>query len=220
MEIWKTIPNYEDYQVSNLGNVKSLKWYKGTSERIIVSSKSSNGYLLVKLCENKKCKTFSVHQLVAVAFLGHTPDGTNKIVIDHINGNKMDNRVENLQLITNRENGTKDRKGYSSKHAGVGWDKDASRWRARIQYKGRLIYLGLFEDETEAKEIYQKALFQLKIGEDLNSLYPKYKNKSSQYAGVHFDKKRQKWCARKKDKYIGRYNSEIEAFEACLNYQI
>ena len=60
----------------------------------------------------KKC--MSIHQLVAMSFLGHSPDGTHKVVVDHVNDDKIDNRVKNLQLLSNRENCNKrDSKGKS-----------------------------------------------------------------------------------------------------------
>ena len=96
-EIWKSIPGYEGlYEVSNLGNVKSL-----IRNRILNPSKEC-GYLKTTL-SNKTKKKFAVHQLVAMAFLNHIPCG-HKLVIDHKNENKLDNRSVNLQIVTNKQN--------------------------------------------------------------------------------------------------------------------
>tara|TARA_R110000803_G_scaffold27719_2_gene64600 strand:- start:325 stop:702 length:378 start_codon:yes stop_codon:yes gene_type:complete len=112
-EIFKDIPNYEGcYQVSNLGRVKSLKRLvkhpsgslKVVNSRILKLINHGQGYMMVNLNRKNKSKTMKVHQLVAMAFLGHTPMGFNGLIIDHINGIKEDNRLKNLQRITQKEN--------------------------------------------------------------------------------------------------------------------
>ena len=95
MEIWKNVKGFEDYEVSELGNVKSLKLGK---ERILKNSIDKKGYYKVNLSNKGKTKTFKVHKLVAMAFLNHKPCGY-KIVVDHIDNNPLNNNVENLQLI-------------------------------------------------------------------------------------------------------------------------
>ena len=154
-EIWKDIPDYEGmYQVSNLGNVKSLKWNK---ERILKATISSRGYKMVHITNNFKSKGFSVHQLVAMAFINHTPCG-HKLVIDHINENKIDNRLENLQIITNRYNISKSYKNKSSKYTGVCFDKNRNKWISTIKINGKQKNLGRFKTEEEAHKIYQLKL--------------------------------------------------------------
>jgi hypothetical protein len=173
-EIWKDIPEYEGlYQVSNLGRVKSLpkEWIvgKGTIRRhngkILKSYAKPYGYLQVCLSKNKikksSSKTYSVHQLVAIAFLDHNPKG-NELVIDHINNNKLDNRVENLQIVTHRYNVYKTQGKYSSQYKGVCvcLYKGRKKWRAQIKISGKRTHLGYFTDEYEAHLAYQNALKQ------------------------------------------------------------
>ena len=102
-----------------MGNVKS---FKGKTERILKANKNSAGYLGVVLYKYNKMKTLTVHKLVAMLFLNHIPDGHN-ICVDHRNNIPTDNRVGNLQLISHRENISKDKKDGSSKYTGVCWDK-------------------------------------------------------------------------------------------------
>ena len=165
MEEWKDIPEYEGlYQISNLGRVKSLKRKadNGTNirtvkEKILKQSPfSGSDYLRVGLTKNGKIKTKRVHQLVAIAFLGHNPK-QNKIVVDHINNDKSDNRLENLQLLTQRQNVNKDVKS-SSKYDGVCWYQPYNKWLARIGFGYNRKFLGYFESEIDAHNAYQKAL--------------------------------------------------------------
>jgi hypothetical protein len=168
-EIFKDIPNYEGfYQVSNMGNVKSIPRLNDngkrkciSKERILKHCKDIGGYYQVGLHKESKVKTINIHILVAMVFLGHTPDGTHKIVVDHINNIKTDNRVENLQLISNRENCSKDKKNGSSQYTGVYWDKNLKKWKACIYTDGKLKHLGLFTDEYEAHLEYQRALNEI-----------------------------------------------------------
>ena len=99
MEIWKDIKDYEGlYQVSNLGRVKSLKYGK---EKILKSCKLNNGYLIVNLHKEGKQKHYYIHRLVATAFI---PNPDNLSQVNHINEDKTDNRVENLEWCDNKYN--------------------------------------------------------------------------------------------------------------------
>ena len=154
-EIFKDVIGFEGvYQVSNLGNVKSLKYGK---ERILKVGTSGDGYSMVVLSKNKKQYNKKVHQLVAMAFLNHEPNGM-ALVVDHKNNIKTDNRVENLQIITHRKNSSKDRKNKSSKYTGVSWNKHSNKWRSQIYINGKYKYLGLFINEYEAHLAYQNEL--------------------------------------------------------------
>lgn len=110
MEIWKDIKGYEGkYQVSNYGNVKSLPRTRKAKfnsvsykQEIILKPKTANnGYLLVNLYIESKRVMFSIHRLVALTFIDNP---NNYPVINHKNGIKTDNRVENLEWCTQSHN--------------------------------------------------------------------------------------------------------------------
>ncbi len=159
MEIFKEIKGYEGlYEVSNTGKVKSLKRKNRLNERLLKIHLSTGGYPQVLLTKHGKSKTYQVHQLMAIAFLNHIPNG-NKTVVDHIDNVKTNNKLENLQLITHRINSSKDtfRKKKTSKYIGVNWDEKRKKWRASKRINGKKTYLGMFKTEIDAYEAYLKA---------------------------------------------------------------
>lgn len=230
-EVWKDIHGYEGYyQVSNFGRARSLdrtvefsdgrkRFYKGK----MLSPRMRDGYKYVTLTMRDRKKTFKFSQLVAMAFLGHKPNG-NTLVVDHINGNRSDDRVDNLRVVTNRANTTtcfrSDNGTFSSEYVGVHWDIKSLKWRSSIHYDGINIHLGLFDNEIDASDAYQKALSKIKNGSfNPNDYKPKY---SSKYKGVDFKKASNKWRARinikGSQKHLGLFNTEIEATQAFNEY--
>lgn len=156
MEIFKDIKGYEGlYKISNLGRVKSLKWNK---EKILKGAFDYQGYMLVSLSKEGVQKTHKVHPMVAESFLGHKRDGTHKVVVDHIDGDNKNNKLSNLQLISNRENCSKDKSGFTSEYTGVSWHTTGKKWVAQIDINGKRTYLGLFTKEEDASEAYQRKL--------------------------------------------------------------
>ena len=110
-EEWRDICGYEGiYQVSSYGRIKSLSRLNGgehnrhlTKKKIIKCKPNQNGYLRVNLHSNGKLRQFAIHRLVGLAFI---PLVAGKYYIDHINGIRVDNRVENLRWCTHHENDT------------------------------------------------------------------------------------------------------------------
>ncbi len=167
-EVWKDVIGYEGfYQVSNFGRVKSL-------DRIIVRSDGQSqpvkekikdlkddgrGYLQVGLCSNNYCRSKKVHRLVALAFLNANACGM-EVVVNHIDGDKKNNNLRNLELVSQRQNTSmyQDKKKTSSIHTGVSWCKANKKWSAIIKIKGRGKYLGYFKNEIDAANAYQLAL--------------------------------------------------------------
>lgn len=169
-EIFKDIPNYEGlYQASNLGNIKSLpriKTYSNgnshiTKEIIMKLSNDGKGYLTTGLNKNSIAKSFRVHQLIAITFLNHNPS-SRKLVVDHINNIRDDNRLENIQVITQRKNASKDKNKGTSKYVGVHWCKRNRKWVSIIRLNGIKNYLGSYKIEYDAYLAYQEALNNIK----------------------------------------------------------
>lgn len=143
-EEWVFLNKY-GISVSNLGRVSR-------ENHIVGSHSNKQGYESIS-CNSKR---IYVHQLVAIAFLNHKPNGMTKVV-DHINGNVSDNRVENLRVVSIRENANNRHHSKSSKFVGVNWHKRSKKWQSKIKYQGKQYTLGMFDDEKEAALAYQSA---------------------------------------------------------------
>ena len=150
MEIWKDIVWYEWlYQVSNLGNVKSLNYKRTKQEKLLKLVKHSNWYIQVCLSKNKKIFNQYVHILVWENFL-YKDD--NKKEINHKNWNKHDNTLENLEWVTKSENCLhkfrvlwyKNKKFYKIKWL---WNKNS---RKIIQYDKNLNKINVYSNITLA----------------------------------------------------------------------
>lgn len=157
-EIWKTIPDFEDYQASDLGRIKSLKMGR---EKIMNIWPNKRDYYVVRISNKFGQRLIKVHQLVAMAFLEHKPDGTQKLVVNHIDFNRYNNRADNLEVVTHRENCNKKHLPSSSKYIGVSWYKNYNKWESTIFINGKNKRLGYFNTEIEASNAYQKALKEL-----------------------------------------------------------
>lgn len=120
-EIWKTVVTpdeiYESYEVSNLGRIKSLGNNKTRKEKILKQRKNKYGYFCVNLYKNNKTKNYTVHRLVAMAFI---PNVMNYGCIDHRDTNRKNNNISNLIWCTHKQNSnnelSKKKMSESKKH--------------------------------------------------------------------------------------------------------
>ena len=159
MEIYKDIPNYEGYKLSNLDNVKSRK--RGF-EKVLKGYRTPKGYLNYSLYKDGKLSTLSLHVIKAMVYMDFVPCGL-KLIVDHIDEDKSNNDLSNLQIITNRQNMGKYFKTIptSSKYTGVSWDKNSGKWSSQITIGNKLKHLGLYFNESNANLAYQYALKEL-----------------------------------------------------------
>ena len=91
-ENWKAIEGYENYEISDHGNVKNIK-----TNRMLKLNIDSNGYHQVSLCNNGKQTNLKIHRLVAEAFLENPDD---KLCVDHIDRDKLNNHISNLNMCS------------------------------------------------------------------------------------------------------------------------
>lgn len=96
MEEWKIYPELSNYEVSNLGRVRNIK-----TKRILSKNIDKDGYFYVGLYQNKKKYCRHIHRMVALTFISN-PD--NLPIVDHINQDKQDNKINNLRWVTHKGN--------------------------------------------------------------------------------------------------------------------
>jgi hypothetical protein len=102
MEFWRNIIGYEGlYQISTLGNVKSLGNEFSKKERLLKQKLDRNGYKSISLCKNGQSKYFSIHRLVAIHFLNRKDPSLH---VNHRDGIKTNNNLHNLEWVTRSEN--------------------------------------------------------------------------------------------------------------------
>jgi len=169
-EVWKGVKDFEGYyHISTFGNIKSLdREYLMVRNNCIAIKKGTtlkpylngNGRLDIDLRVNGERKTMALSQVMAITFMNHVPCGLDTVV-DHIDNNPLNNRLDNLQLITNRKNCSKDRKNKTSNFTGVHWDKDRNKWKSSIRIENKEVFLGRYDNEEYASIAYQNKLATL-----------------------------------------------------------
>ena len=145
-----TIVDAEDYEWLN-----NWKWHV-LKERYTCYAYRSQ---YTGMVEGKvKLKTIFMHRLIM--------DCPDKMVVDHRNGDGLDNRKCNLRVVTRRQNGQNRRDNSSSKYPGVSWHKGTQKWGAYIQINNKKKHLGVFKEERDAAKAYELACREL-VGEEL-----------------------------------------------------
>ena len=144
MEVFKKIDDYENYEVSNLGNVKNTK-----TNRILKPGKDTNGYYFIGLYKNNIRKTFLIHRLIGFAFI---PNPENLPCIDHIDRMRTNNTISNLRWVS-YSNNCRNRpkfKNSSSKYIGVSFSKREGKYRAQIRFDNKVKNIGYYDKEEDA----------------------------------------------------------------------
>ena len=145
MEQYKIIQDFENYEVSNLGNIRNKKTGKILKPRI------HKGYYDVNLSKNNKSYRKTVHRLIAESFIDN-PE--NKPYVDHINGDKLNNNINNLRYATNQENQRNAKLSIknTSSVKGVSFHKRDKKWQAQITIDGIKVHLGYYDNIEDAKQ--------------------------------------------------------------------
>ena len=208
LETWRPVKNYESqYEVSSFGSIKR-------NRKILKPWIGNHGYYLVSLSKYGCRKVRSIHQLVAESFLNHKPNGYISVV-NHIDFNKLNNCIENLEIVSQRKNSNKKHITSSSSFTGVSFVKNLKKWKGQIVTGTNLKYLGLFETEIEAHEFYKKALISIQNGDEIIVKKPKL---TSKFRGVSWNKNTKKWRAtiniNGKQIHLGLFENELKASEA------
>jgi hypothetical protein len=155
-EEWEDVIGYEgDYRISNQGRVMSLKH---GNTRIMKLRENRTGYVIIGWYKNKRHKTSMISRLVAQHFL---PDWDESLQVDHINGVRAENHIDNLRMVTNAQNLRSFQKVRGkSKFRGVSWNKSVKKWIARIMLDGKRKHLGCFNDEAAAARAWDAAAIE------------------------------------------------------------
>lgn len=181
-EIWKDMVGFEGrYQVSTLGRIRSIVDNHGNYQEKLkaVRPRSNNcKYLYVALSIKDKAISEAVHRAVAKAFI---PNPELKPMVNHIDGNKLNNNVCNLEWATCAENhkhafntGLRNNShvaerqlgqkvGTNSKYHNVSWDASRQKWKATLKDKGKMVFQKRFDDEIAAALYVNKMLDDLGI---------------------------------------------------------
>lgn len=154
-KVVKEIPDSEFAKIGNVFACKNGLIYRDKSGVLVpYSDRERSGYKVVSF----NGKTHTVHSLIAEAFLGPKPSP--KHVVDHIDGNKNNNRLDNLQYISWRDNITKGKLCKGKRFVGI-TKVSQNRWSARIHVNGKSIHIGCYPSATEAGMAYLKKKAEL-----------------------------------------------------------
>jgi hypothetical protein len=147
LEEYKIISDFDNYEVSNYGNVKNIK-----TNRILKKNVDVNGYYTVHLSKKNIATIKRIHRLVCETFIENTE---NKLYVDHIDNNKLYNNIENLRWCTSQENNRNRKLSSRNKSSvkGVCFNKQSNKWHAQIRIDGILIHLGSYENLEDAKNV-------------------------------------------------------------------
>lgn len=155
--MWKEIEELSGYLINGLGQFKNFKTGLVYKYRLNIY-----GYYITKFWLNGKRKSIQQHQIV----MRYYNDDYRlfqgmRYVVDHLNSVKTDNRIENLRVVSQRENSSKERTIKSGLPVGVCYDRRSRKYKSSILIGKKRIHLGLFNTPEEASNTYQKKLLEL-----------------------------------------------------------
>lgn len=197
-EVWKEIPSLQGYyEASNMGRIKSkerlITTPKGKSyikpQQLLSPNNNGNGYFTVMLTVDGKSFRKYIHRLVVEAFTGNDVCES----VDHINGDKSNNNIENLKCCTARENNIeyqKRNKTKSCRSVGVSFYSGIGKYGASIKIEKNNYTLGTYSTEKEASEAYQKALYDWEtLKQKPREVKKLGKREKGEYTGIFYQNK-------------------------------
>lgn len=158
-EIWKDIPGFDGYKISNTGKVMSCRYgsragliLKPNKYREITPSFTAcKTHYVIDLIDGEGARRlYSIARLLYAVFIGPIPDG---VFVDHIDRNGLNNDLSNLRLATQSQNIMNQNIRKGRKYKGTRFTRDG-KWEARTTYKKKVVYLGRYETEIEAAAVY------------------------------------------------------------------
>ena len=164
-EIYKKIDDYDNYEVSNMGNVRN------TNTNRILKPRKDCGYFRVGLYKNNIRKPFPIHRLVGFAFI---PNPENLPCIDHIDRDRTNNSISNLRWIS-KSNNCRNRtklQNSSSKYIGVCFDKREGKYKAQIRINNKNKHIGYYETEDDAGKAFDNYIKEHNLTEFYSLNFP------------------------------------------------
>ena len=165
-EEFKKIDGYDNYEISNQGNVRN-----SDTGRVLKPIKNRDGYYNVYLCKDGIKKALKIHRLIALHFI---PNPDNLLYIDHIDRNRTNNSISNLRWISksnNNRNITK-RQNTSSKFIGVYFKKCAGKYVTHISINNKRKHIGYYEKEEEAGRAFDDYIKEHNLTEFYSLNFP------------------------------------------------
>jgi len=130
---------------------EDFEWISDVKWHLAKTRNNSLYYAKTDLVIDGKRTSIRMHQAV----VGRAPQD---FVFDHINGNGLDNRKENLRIVTRNSNCLNRHSSKPRARNGAVWEKQRNKWKVRITINGKTLYLGLYDDKTVAEHVYQGAI--------------------------------------------------------------
>lgn len=212
VEIWVLVADTkEKYSVSSFGNI--LNNFNNT---LIKKHIDKHGYEAVGLLIDGRFKTVKVHSIVAKNFIdaSYREKG---LVVNHIDFNRKNNKLNNIEVVSIRDNSNKKHLKSTSEYVGVHWDNGTKKWKSTITIGRVKKHLGYYDNEKSAFIAYQDALIYIN-SDSFNAEWLIPREKVSKHKGVSFSKIHKKWVSylniNNKRKSLGHFKTEEEAFIA------
>ena len=159
MEEWKVVNDFENYEISNMGIVRNK-----LKHTVLKAHNRKDGYYSVKLCRKNFSQNKSIHRLVALHFVENANHDKYN-VIDHIDRNKQNNCATNLRWSTRQQNS----QNWLGRNEGL-TKRKGNIWEVAVKYENTRMYLGRYNDEEKAKQVYRC------VKDALSSTFSPYKS--------------------------------------------